>query len=85
MSKKIKNSMDDSREKKVMKMPIINIQILEGRPEKNIASLISDLATTAAKHLEVSEERVRVIVQEVSHNRWAVGGKVMSERKNKEK
>lgn len=61
-------------------MPIINVQILEGRPESDIKELISSLTSTTAECLSVSEDRVRVLIEEVPQSRWAVGGLTMSER-----
>ncbi|MEI3605995.1 2-hydroxymuconate tautomerase family protein [Pseudogracilibacillus sp. SE30717A] len=63
-------------------MPIINLQILEGRPESKVKSLISALTDATSEHLEVPKERVRVIVQEIPQSRWAVGGEIMQDRKN---
>ena len=65
-------------------MPIINLQILEGRPESKVKSLIGALTDVTSEHLEVPKERVRIIVQEVPQSRWAVGGEVMLERKKME-
>jgi len=62
-------------------MPIIHVQILEGRSDSDIKALIESLTKTTAEHLDVSKERVRVLVQEVPPSRWAAGGKPMSERK----
>ena len=46
-------------------MPIVNIQILQGRPPEKIRQLISNVSQTVAETLEVPPERVRVLIQEV--------------------
>lgn len=63
-------------------MPIINVQILEGRSESDIKELISSLTLTTAECLSVSKDRVRVLIEEVPQSRWAVGGTTMLERRN---
>lgn len=60
-------------------MPIVNIQILQGRPPEKIRQLISNVSQTVAETLEVPPERVRVLIQEVPPTHWAVGGQPMSE------
>jgi 4-oxalocrotonate tautomerase len=61
-------------------MPIVNIQILKGRPEEKIRNLIANVSTTVAETLEVPVERVRVLITEVPHTHWGVGGQPMSEK-----
>lgn len=63
------------------KLPIINVQILKGRSEQDIQSFIRALTDTTSENLNVPKERVRVIVQEVPRDRWAVGGELMADRK----
>lgn len=60
-------------------MPIIHVQILDGRSEKDIKSLIGALTTATSENLEVPKERVRIIVQEIPKTRWAVGGELMED------
>lgn len=60
-------------------MPIIQVQIMEGRSEDNIKLLIDDITSAAEKNLSVPKESIRVLVTEVPRNRWAVGGVLKSE------
>ena len=55
-------------------MPIIQVQVLEGRSDDKIKEFIAGITDTAARTLEVNPEQVRVIVQTVPHKYWGVGG-----------
>ncbi|MCM3666293.1 tautomerase family protein [Mesobacillus subterraneus] len=55
-------------------MPVIQVQVLEGRSDEKIKELISGITETTVKTLEVKPEQVRVIVQTVPHKYWGVGG-----------
>jgi 4-oxalocrotonate tautomerase len=55
-------------------MPIIQVQILEGRSDEKIRELISSLTKSAVNSLEVKPEQVRVIVTEIPPKNWGVGG-----------
>lgn len=57
-------------------MPIIQIQVIEGRKKETIQHLISNVTKATAESLQVDEERVRVLVQEVPGSHWGVGGRV---------
>ncbi len=63
-------------------MPIINIQILEGRSKEKISSMIASVTEAVATELETPKDRVRVIVTEIPKTHWAVGGVPMSEKGN---
>ncbi|MCY9666787.1 4-oxalocrotonate tautomerase [Paenibacillus alginolyticus] len=60
-------------------MPIVNIQVLQGRPENKIKDLIGSVTDTVANTLEVPKERVRVIVTEVPKSHWGIGGVAVSD------
>lgn len=56
-------------------MPIIQIQIIEGRKQEQIQNLIFDVTEVVAKNLDVDVGRVRVLVNEIPSSYWGVGGK----------
>ncbi|MDQ0245199.1 4-oxalocrotonate tautomerase [Bacillus fengqiuensis] len=60
-------------------MPIIQIQVLEGRGQEQIRSLIADVTDAAVKNLDVKPEQVRVLVTEIADTHWGVGGKTKRE------
>ena len=55
-------------------MPIIQVQVLEGRSDEKIKELIAGITDTTVRTLEVNPEQVRVIIQIVSPKHWGVGG-----------
>ncbi|WLR57226.1 4-oxalocrotonate tautomerase [Mesobacillus subterraneus] len=63
-------------------MPIIQVQVLEGRSDEKIKELIAGITETAVRTLEVKPEQVRVIVQTVPHQYWGVGGVTKDEIKS---
>jgi 4-oxalocrotonate tautomerase len=63
-------------------MPIIQVQILEGRSDEQIKAFISSLTESTVKTLGVKAEQVRVIVSEVPKKRWGVGGITKDELTN---
>ncbi len=55
-------------------MPIIQVQMLEGRSNEKIKDLVAGITKTAVETLGVKPEQVRVIVQPIPHKYWGVGG-----------
>ncbi|MEX2462580.1 MAG: 4-oxalocrotonate tautomerase [Paenibacillaceae bacterium] len=64
-------------------MPIINIQILEGRSIDKIKSLIASVTDTVAEELDAPKERIRVLVTEVPKTHWGIGGTPVSNMTNR--
>jgi len=62
-------------------LPIIQVQVLKGRSNEQIKSLIGDLTEAAVKNLSVRPEQVRILVTEFEDTHWAVGTKTMNEIK----
>ncbi|MCP8970507.1 4-oxalocrotonate tautomerase [Ectobacillus ponti] len=62
-------------------MPLIHIQMLEGRPEEKVTNLIQQVTETVSATLEAPKESIRVIVTEIPRTHWGVGGIPMSELK----
>lgn len=61
-------------------MPIVNIQILQGRNVEKVTELMRRVADTVSDTLAVPKENVRVIVTEVPKTHWSVAGVPLSER-----
>lgn len=62
-------------------MPIVRIDLLEGRPAAAKAALIARVTAAVAETLAVSPENVRVLLTELPATHWAVGGVTMAERR----
>ncbi|MEH7094319.1 4-oxalocrotonate tautomerase [Neobacillus vireti] len=61
-------------------MPLINVQIMEGRPPEKITELIKNLTHTVEETLNAPKESIRVIVTEVPKTHWGIAGIPVSER-----
>jgi len=62
-------------------MPIINVQLLEGRPPEKITEVIKNITNTVSETLDSPKESVRVIVTEIPKTHWGISGVPVSERK----
>lgn len=62
-------------------MPLVQIDVLEGRTKERLLRLIEEVTTVVARTLEVPAERVRVIVREVDPDLWGIGGVPASRRR----
>lgn len=64
-------------------MPIIHIELMEGRPVDKIQSLIASVTETVSKELDAPKERIRVLVTELPKSHWGIAGVPASELKNR--
>jgi 4-oxalocrotonate tautomerase len=55
-------------------MPIVTIEMLEGRSARQKASLYEDITAAFVKHAGSSREDVRIIIREFQPESYAVGG-----------
>jgi 4-oxalocrotonate tautomerase len=69
-----------SRRERGGRMPIINVQILEGRPKEKVAEVIQNVTKTVSETLDAPVETIRVIVSEIPKTHWGKAGKPMSEQ-----
>ena len=60
-------------------MPLINVQIVEGRSEDMKRKLMQELAKAAIEVLNAPEQSVRVILTEVPPAHWGVGLKTKAD------
>jgi 4-oxalocrotonate tautomerase len=61
-------------------MPIVNIQLLQGRPEEKVKEVIKNVTETICATLEVPKESVRVLVTEIPKTHWGIGGTPVSDK-----
>ena len=59
-------------------MPMINVQLLEGRTPDQKSELIERLATVTRETLCVPDEAIRIILTEVAPEHWGVGSRSMA-------
>ncbi len=66
-------------------MPIVQVSLMEGRPEEKIEKMVTAVSEAVAASLEAPIETVRVIVYEMQPHQYGIGGKpyrvTMEERK----
>lgn len=55
-------------------MPLIQIDIFEGRTEERVRELVEALTAATCRVLACKPEHVSIIVRDVSPSRWATGG-----------
>jgi 4-oxalocrotonate tautomerase len=65
-------------------MPIVHITLVEGRDNTRVERCIREVARTVSETLGAPLETVRVMVDEVPPNRFAVGDRLKSDRKTSE-
>jgi len=62
-------------------MPLIRLEIFEGRPEEMKKEFIKRVSEAAADVLKIPIEHVQCILTEVPRRHWARGGVPYSEKK----
>ncbi|WP_240421281.1 4-oxalocrotonate tautomerase [Paenibacillus periandrae] len=64
-------------------MPIVNIEIMEGRTPAKIKNLIARVTDTVSEELDSPKDRIRVLVTEVPKTHWGIGGVPASDIPNR--
>ena len=59
-------------------MPIITVNLLEGRPPEKIEKMITEVSEAAASSLDAPIETVRVMVNEMPAHTFGIGGRPAS-------
>ena len=62
-------------------MPIINVQLLEGRTAEQKRAFAKAITEAASATLTCSPESVQIIIQDVRKEDWASGGMLWSDKK----
>lgn len=62
-------------------MPLVQINILEGRPPEKIKALIENVTETVSETLDAPKQSVRVLVTEMPKTHWGIAGVPASEAK----
>ena len=61
-------------------MPIVQIQLLEGRSVEQKKEIIQGVTAAIVQTAQVPMDNVRVILIEVPPNHWGTGGKTKAEQ-----
>jgi 4-oxalocrotonate tautomerase len=57
-----------------MPMPMIHIELIEGRTDEQLAAFVAELTDAACRHLRCSREGVIVSIRDLPLSRYATGG-----------
>ncbi|MFJ8265943.1 tautomerase family protein [Peribacillus asahii] len=55
-------------------MPILRVEMLEGRSEEMKLSLIQEVTVAVSHSLKVNKEEVTVIIENIKRENWTKGG-----------
>ncbi len=62
-------------------MPVVKINLWEGRSDETKAKMIKDITRVVADNLGLEEKHVWVILDEQPRKDWGIGGKLGTELK----
>ncbi|MFC4766448.1 2-hydroxymuconate tautomerase family protein [Effusibacillus consociatus] len=55
-------------------MPLVRIELLEGRTDEMKSKMIQEVTAAMARSLQIEEDAVDIIIQEIKRKDWATGG-----------
>lgn len=61
-------------------MPLVHIDLIEGRSEEQLKGLVKDVTAAIAKNANVPEERIHIVLNEMRPDRYSVAGKRASDK-----
>lgn len=62
-------------------MPLIHIELIEGRTQEQLKNLVADVTDAVTKNTGAPAEHVHVVLSEMSKDRYSVGGVLKSDEK----
>ena len=61
-------------------MPLVHIDLIEGRSEEQLKGLVKDVTAAIAKNANVPEERIHIVLNEMRPDRYSVASKMASDK-----
>ena len=61
-------------------MPIIHVEMLQGRTVEQKRELVSELTDTFVRVCGGDTSNVRVLIRDVAPTDWAIGGRLVADR-----
>ncbi len=55
-------------------IPLVRMALMEGRPVEMLHRVMAEMSAVVARHLGGDPQRVRVMIDPVHPDRWAIGG-----------
>ena len=62
-------------------MPLIHIELIEGRTQEQLKNLVADVTDAVTKNTGAPAEHVHVVLCEMRKDRYSVGGVLKSDEK----
>ena len=62
-------------------MPLVHIDLLEGRTDEQLRALVKDVTAAISKDANVPAERIHIVLNEMKRSRYSVAGKMVDENK----
>lgn len=62
-------------------MPIIHVNLIEGRSKEKVSEVIRNITTTVSETLDAPVESIRVLVTEIPSTHWGAAGTTMAEKR----
>jgi 4-oxalocrotonate tautomerase len=60
-------------------MPFITIELLEGRSQEQLKSMVQEVTEVISKNTNAPKENIHVFIEELKKDRYAVGGTLKSD------
>lgn len=61
-------------------MPLVHIDLLEGRTEEQLKALVKDVTAAISKDANVPAERIHIVLNEMKPSHYSVGGTLKSDQ-----
>lgn len=61
-------------------MPLVHIDLLEGRSQEQLQALVKDVTAAIAKDANVPAERIHIVLNEMQPEHYSVDGTLKSEQ-----
>lgn len=59
---------------RVKNMPLVHVELLEGRSEEQLTNLVKDMTDVIAKNTGAPKENIHIVVNEMKKGTYSVGG-----------
>lgn len=60
-------------------MPIVQVNLLEGRTDAQRRAMVKAITDALVATIDTKPEKVRIIVNDMAHDHYAIGGKMADE------
>lgn len=64
----------------MIKMPVVTIEMWEGRTAKEKRNLVKGVSSAVAQAIGCPEEAVTVVIHELPKDSWGIGGELASDK-----